>query len=119
MKLRREFKKEEMNRFAKWRAFLKRYRHWQNTDEQMFNLICELIENHNSLCKDVEINKIIDETTRRRKECSAEIQYYWHCNLCGEYHLRGDSCPFGRTEDDQNNICPTCGKRIITTYLST
>ncbi len=52
----------------------------------------------------------------------AEIDYYWHCSLCGGFHSMELDCPFDRTADDQvdgqNNICPTCGKRIITTFPS-
>lgn len=49
------------------------------------------------------------------------IQYYWHCGLCGGYHSTENGCPFDRTPDepiDQNNVCPTCGKRVIEIYPS-
>lgn len=73
--------------------------------------------------------KCLDEAVKLRDEIyfpervkkespKAEIQYYWHCSLCSSYHLMDADCPFDRTADDQNNICPTCGKRIITTFPS-
>ncbi len=45
-------------------------------------------------------------------EPSPDIQYYWHCGLCGKYHSMENDCPFDRTPDDQAYGCPTCGKII-------
>ena len=44
------------------------------------------------------------------------IEFFWHCSLCNDYHSMENDCPSYRTADDQNNICSTCGQRIIQVF---